>query len=48
MLLGPEAELMWVQNLLIAEIILWSVNYGLDLSQLPRLLRWERQEYFLD
>lgn len=48
MLLGPEAELMWVQNLLIAEIILWSVNYGLDLSQLPRQLRWERQEYFLD
>lgn len=45
MLLGPEAELIGVRNLLIAEIILWIVNYGLDLSQLPRLLRWQAQKH---
>jgi hypothetical protein len=43
-LLSPEPELMWVRNLLIIEIVLWTLNYTLDLSQLPRLLRWEVQE----
>lgn len=40
-LLSTESELIWVQNLLYAEIILWVINYALDLSQLPRLLHWE-------
>lgn len=42
-LLSPTSELMWVQNLLLVEIVLWTLNYALDLSQLPRLLRWEIQ-----
>lgn len=42
-LLSPASELMWVQNLLLIEIVLWTLNYALDLSQLPRLLRWEIQ-----
>ncbi len=41
MLLEPESDLMWVQYLLILEIVLWTLNYGLDLAQLPRLFRWE-------
>lgn len=40
-LLSPDRELVWVRNLLSAEIILWTLNYALDLSQLPRLLHWE-------
>lgn len=40
-ILGSDSELMWVRNLLILEIVLWTANYALDLSQLPRLLRWE-------
>jgi len=43
-LLSPEPELIWIRNLLIIEIVLWTLNYALDLSQLPRLLRWEVQE----
>ena len=43
-LLSPEPELIWVRNLLIIEVVLWTLNYALDLSQLPRLLRWEVQE----
>ncbi len=43
-LLTPESDLMWVRNLLIVEIVLWSLNYALDLSQLPRLFRWEVQD----
>jgi hypothetical protein len=42
-LLSPASKLMWVQNLLLIEIVLWTLNYALDLSQLPRLLRWEVQ-----
>lgn len=41
--LSPVGELIWVRNLLLANIILWSGNYCLNLSQLPRLLRWEVQ-----
>ena len=37
-------ELGWVRNLLLAEILLWTANYALDLSQLPRLLPWELKE----
>jgi hypothetical protein len=43
-LLSPEPELIWIRNLLIIEIVLWTLNYALDLSQLPRLLRWEVQD----
>jgi hypothetical protein len=43
-LLTPESDLMWVRNLLIVQIVLWSLNYALDLSQLPRLFRWEVQD----
>ncbi|WP_158516737.1 hypothetical protein [Scytonema hofmannii] len=41
MLLNPVSELTWIRNLLFIEIVLWTVNYALDLSQLPRLFRWE-------
>lgn len=40
-LLSFESELIWVERLLLAEIVLWIFNYGVHLSQLPRLLRWE-------
>jgi hypothetical protein len=40
-LLRGEDELMLVQNLLRLEIGLWIFNYGVHLSQIPRLLRWE-------
>ncbi|MBD2099430.1 hypothetical protein [Leptolyngbya sp. FACHB-261] len=34
-------ELPWIQNLLLLEIVLWTGNYALDVTQLPRLLHWE-------
>ncbi|HEY9298569.1 MAG TPA: hypothetical protein VIQ31_19870 [Phormidium sp.] len=43
-ILSPDSQLIWVKYLLIVEIILWTVNYALDLAQLPRLFRWEIQE----
>jgi hypothetical protein len=36
-------ELMLIRNLLRLEIGLWIFNYGVHLSQLPRLLRWDVQ-----
>jgi hypothetical protein len=42
-LLSGESELMLVRNLLRLEIGLWIFNYGVHLSQLPRLLRWDVQ-----
>lgn len=42
--LGSEAELMWVRYFLILQIIVWTVNYALDVSQLPRLFRWAVQD----
>lgn len=42
MLLSPDE--LWIRNLLLVEIVLWTLNYGLDLSQLPRLVRWEVKE----
>lgn len=42
--ISNESELMWVRIVLIIEIILWTLNYGLDLSQLPRLFRWPLEE----
>lgn len=44
MLLNLEGELVWVRNLLLVNIALWIGNYALDLSQLPRLLRWGERE----
>jgi hypothetical protein len=43
-ILGFESELLWIRNLLVLEIVLWTGNYALDLSQLPRLFRWEVKE----
>jgi hypothetical protein len=43
-LLSPAPELLWVSYLLILNIVVWSGNYLLDLSQLPRLFRWEGSE----
>lgn len=43
-ILGSTSDLSWIRHLLILEIILWAGNYALDLSQLPRLLRWEVKE----
>ncbi|MFB8790570.1 MAG: hypothetical protein U7123_17390 [Potamolinea sp.] len=40
-LLSSESELILIQNLLRLEIGLWIFNYGVHLSQLPRLLRWD-------
>ncbi|MDF5716025.1 MAG: hypothetical protein PUP93_19590 [Rhizonema sp. NSF051] len=42
--INPQINLNWLGNLLILEIIVWTVNYALDLAQLPRLLRWQIQE----
>ncbi|OUL19320.1 hypothetical protein [Nostoc sp. 106C] len=39
-LVGSEPELIWVRNLLLLEIVLWTANYALDVSQLPRLFNW--------
>lgn len=43
-LLNPQPDLMWVRNLLVVNLVLWILNYALDLSQLPRLLRWENSQ----
>ena len=40
-LLNPQPDLIWVQNLLVVNLVLWILNYALVMSQLPRLLRWE-------
>jgi vacuolar-type H+-ATPase subunit I/STV1 len=44
MLLGEDSGTLWVQRLLILEIGVWVINYLLDLSEIPRLLRWDIQE----
>lgn len=44
MTLIASDELGWIQTLLWVEIGLWTANYVLDLSQLPRLLRWEDKD----
>jgi hypothetical protein len=43
-LLSANSELFWLQNLLLLEIILWIFNYGVHLSQIPRLMQWEEVE----
>ncbi|MBD2665072.1 hypothetical protein B6N60_04710 [Richelia sinica FACHB-800] len=40
-ILNREAELIWLQYLLLLEIVVWAINYLLDVSQLPRLWYWE-------
>lgn len=40
-LLSLEDGVTWVQRILIVEIILWIFNYGVHLSQIPKLMRWE-------
>ncbi|MGB3491779.1 MAG: hypothetical protein WBA57_03560 [Elainellaceae cyanobacterium] len=39
-----ELDSSWVQILLIGEIVVWGINYLLDLAQLPRLFRWPNAE----
>jgi len=34
-------DLVWIQLILLAEIVIWGINYLLDLAQLPRLFRWK-------
>ncbi len=40
-LTADRPDLAWVQLLLGAEIVVWGINYLLDLAQLPRLFRWQ-------
>ncbi|MBE9188860.1 hypothetical protein IQ230_00465 [Gloeocapsopsis crepidinum LEGE 06123] len=42
-LINLENDL-WVQSILIAEMVLWTFNYGVHLSQIPWLLRWETSQ----
>lgn len=44
LLVSTTGELIWLRNLLLFEIGLWTLNYALDLSQLPRLFRWDTTE----
>ncbi|MEB3281140.1 MAG: hypothetical protein VKK42_19665 [Lyngbya sp.] len=43
-LFSSESQFFWVRTILILEIIVWIINYALDLAQLPRLFRWEISE----
>ncbi|BAY98936.1 hypothetical protein NIES37_29140 [Tolypothrix tenuis PCC 7101] len=47
-IIGSQPELMWVRNLLLFEIVLWTGNYILDVSRLPRLFNWPVQEDSLE
>jgi hypothetical protein len=40
-LLDSITQVWWIENLLILEICLWSSNYLINVSHLPRLWRWE-------
>jgi hypothetical protein len=40
-LIDNQANLAWVQILLLVEILIWGINYLLDLAQLPRLFQWQ-------
>lgn len=42
-ILSTANELILVRYLLFAEIVLWLFNYGVHLSQLPKLMRWETE-----
>ncbi len=43
-ILSSENKLVWVRYFLIFELVLWIVNYAIDVSQLPRLFRWEVEQ----
>ncbi|WP_445633894.1 Lycopene cyclase domain-containing protein [Nostoc sp. DSM 114161] len=43
-ILGSETKLLWVRYLLIFQLVLWIINYVIDVSQLPRLFRWEVEQ----
>ncbi len=40
-LLTHAESSIWVERLVLIEIALWIFNYGVHLSQIPRLLRWD-------
>jgi len=44
MIVGSTEGIGWISNFIVFEIVLWTINYLLDLSQLPRLLYWDRSE----
>lgn len=39
-ILPKTDELVWVRSLLWANLVVWILNYVLDVTQLPRLFRW--------
>jgi hypothetical protein len=41
LLLNPTDQLF--RNLFLAEMVLWTLTYALDVTQLPRLLRWDME-----
>ncbi|MFN6559335.1 MAG: hypothetical protein RMY28_005955 [Nostoc sp. ChiSLP01] len=43
-ILGSETKLLWVRYCLIFQLVLWIINYAIDVSQLPRLFRWEVEQ----
>jgi hypothetical protein len=43
-LISNDSKTVWMQWLLIIEMVLWIFNYGVHLSQIPRLLQWDKQE----
>jgi hypothetical protein len=40
-LLNSYPETVWIRYILILEIVVWIINYCLDLAQLPRLFHWQ-------
>lgn len=42
--LSFDSDLAWLRNLLLVEIVLWIGNYVLDVTQIPRLLRWKLKD----
>jgi hypothetical protein len=40
-LLNSDSGLAWVRYILMLEIVVWMINYCLDLAQLPRLFHWK-------
>jgi hypothetical protein len=41
--IAPDtSQFVWLQILFVGEIVVWGINYLLDLAQLPRLLQWPK------
>ena len=40
-LISEQANLVWVKLVLIVELVVWIINFLLDLAQLPRLFQWK-------